>query len=304
MTDRRCETCQGAGELNVAGTLRPCQPCNGTGVQPMTDRPDALAPLLTMTEADRLSCISAIDVAHGLRHLAELHTLQMLFGEMEAQRRLRAEQEATLATLREENALMESECESRQFTHAVSVALLDENRAKVAAQAQEIATLKAERETVMLTLHKCKVCGTRWLLWPDAIPGGGWNLLDRDQRPGACCDNAQMGEQIEHLRDLPLTIASTSGHRATNELVAALRAQVETLTAERDSITRTNTFSANGWAKAEQRIARLTEALENLAIEQSGPNSFYCLLCVAIESPARIFHGTVEHVDGCALAVR
>lgn len=56
----------------------------------------------------------------------------------------------------------------------------------------------------LLSLHRCKVCGTAWLLWPDAIHGGGWNLLDKYQRPGACCDNAAMGEQIEHLRDIPL----------------------------------------------------------------------------------------------------
>lgn len=53
-------------------------------------------------------------------------------------------------------------------------------------------------------LHRCKICGTAWLLWPDVFHGGGWNLLDKCQRPGACCDNVAMGEQIEHLRDLPL----------------------------------------------------------------------------------------------------
>ena len=58
-------------------------------------------------------------------------------------------------------------------------------------------------ETVnVLSLHRCKICGTRWLLWPDSIHGGGWNLLDSHQRPAACCDNVGMGEQIEHLRDL------------------------------------------------------------------------------------------------------
>lgn len=51
----------------------------------------------------------------------------------------------------------------------------------------------------VLSLHRCKVCGTRWLWWPQE---GLWNLLDGLQRPGACCDNAPMGEQIEHLRDL------------------------------------------------------------------------------------------------------
>lgn len=56
----------------------------------------------------------------------------------------------------------------------------------------------------VLSLHRCKICGTRWLLWPAAIHGGGWNLLDKYSRPGACCDNVAMGEQIEHLRDIPL----------------------------------------------------------------------------------------------------
>jgi hypothetical protein len=59
----------------------------------------------------------------------------------------------------------------------------------------------------VLSLHRCKVCGTAWLLWPDAIHGGGWNLLDKYQRPGACCDNEAMGDQIEHLRDIPLAAA-------------------------------------------------------------------------------------------------
>ncbi len=59
--------------------------------------------------------------------------------------------------------------------------------------------------TRTLSLHYCKICGVRWLLWPDAIHGGGWNLLDRYQRPGSCCDNAAMGEQIEHLRDFDIS---------------------------------------------------------------------------------------------------
>jgi hypothetical protein len=62
-------------------------------------------------------------------------------------------------------------------------------------------------ETGELQLHRCEVCGTRWLLWPAGVGGtqdATWNLLDKHQRPGSCCDNAAMGEQIEHLRDLPL----------------------------------------------------------------------------------------------------
>lgn len=70
-----------------------------------------------------------------------------------------------------------------------------------------ILELEAALETVSslkLGLYRCTVCGTRWLLWPDSVHGGGWNLLDHHQRPGACCDNAAMGDQIEHLRDIEL----------------------------------------------------------------------------------------------------
>lgn len=73
---------------------------------------------------------------------------------------------------------------------------------------------------MLLSLHRCKVCGTRWLLWPDAVHGGGWNLLDKYQRPGSCCDNVAMGDQIEHLRDLPLSAlpVSASPHSETVEV--------------------------------------------------------------------------------------
>lgn len=64
----------------------------------------------------------------------------------------------------------------------------------------------APNTNMRLELHRCKVCDTRWLLWPDSVHGGGWNLLDRYQKPGKCCDNVAMGVgelgQIEHLRNL------------------------------------------------------------------------------------------------------
>lgn len=66
-----------------------------------------------------------------------------------------------------------------------------------------------------LQLHRCKLCGTRWLLWPDALHGGGWNLLDQYQRPGACCDNVAMGDQIEYLRDFDLNAALLVSHAET-----------------------------------------------------------------------------------------
>ncbi len=68
-------------------------------------------------------------------------------------------------------------------------------------------TSEKEEENMLLSLHRCKVCGCRWLLWPDEINSGGWNLLDHQQRPGLCCDNVAMGDQIEHLRDIPLSVA-------------------------------------------------------------------------------------------------
>lgn len=63
-------------------------------------------------------------------------------------------------------------------------------------------------DPAVLSLHRCKICGTRWLLWPDAVHGGGWNLLDRYSKPGGCCDNVAMGDQIEHLRDIPLSFTA------------------------------------------------------------------------------------------------
>jgi hypothetical protein len=69
--------------------------------------------------------------------------------------------------------------------------------------------INKEHDDNKLGLYRCTVCGTRWLLWPDAIHGGGWNLLDKWQRPGACCDNVAMEDQIEHLRDFDLMVAES-----------------------------------------------------------------------------------------------
>ena len=60
---------------------------------------------------------------------------------------------------------------------------------------------------MLLELHRCKICGTRWLLWPESVHGGGWNVADKYSKPGGCCDNALMGDQIEHLRDFDLGAA-------------------------------------------------------------------------------------------------
>lgn len=68
--------------------------------------------------------------------------------------------------------------------------------------------LESAQVAAYVGLHQCTVCRTYWLLWPGAAPPDGgdlWSLLDgQHQRPGACCDNAPMGEQIVHVRDLPL----------------------------------------------------------------------------------------------------
>jgi hypothetical protein len=56
-----------------------------------------------------------------------------------------------------------------------------------------------------LSLYRCRICGARWLFWHGQVAGltpGTWNLLDQHQRPGSCCDNAVMGEQMELLRDI------------------------------------------------------------------------------------------------------
>ena len=89
---------------------------------------------------------------------------------------------------------------------ATATFVAKDTRALLLAAADALEKHNRPQEALMLGLHRCKVCHTRWLLWPDGIHGGGWNLLDQRQRPGACCDNVAMGEQIEHLRDLPLTL--------------------------------------------------------------------------------------------------
>lgn len=49
--------------------------------------------------------------------------------------------------------------------------------------------------------HRCKVCGALWKLWEpgEALPGdeGSWSLVFG--KAGKCCDNVEMGDQIERL---------------------------------------------------------------------------------------------------------
>lgn len=49
--------------------------------------------------------------------------------------------------------------------------------------------------------HRCKVCGALWKLWKDGEGHpkvtAGWNL--RSEKCGPCCDNVEIGDQIEEL---------------------------------------------------------------------------------------------------------
>lgn len=45
--------------------------------------------------------------------------------------------------------------------------------------------------------HRCKVCGALW--WRGNIPPVGMSWSLRSEKAGPCCDNVQMGEQIEKL---------------------------------------------------------------------------------------------------------
>lgn len=48
----------------------------------------------------------------------------------------------------------------------------------------------------MNATHRCKVCGAWWC----ALPDGNWSLFCKTpNRPGPCCDNAPMGDQIQPL---------------------------------------------------------------------------------------------------------
>lgn len=51
--------------------------------------------------------------------------------------------------------------------------------------------------------HRCKVCGCKWILWPAGTMGQSdpWWSLGTNAKPGPCCDNIAMGDQIELLPD-------------------------------------------------------------------------------------------------------
>lgn len=88
----------------------------------------------------------------------------------------------------------------------------------VTGESWQPALVVAPKERPMLSLYRCTVCGTRWLLW--AVHGGSnWNLLDKYSHPGACCNNELMGAQIEHLRDFDLqAVPSAPPEKRVREL--------------------------------------------------------------------------------------
>lgn len=51
-------------------------------------------------------------------------------------------------------------------------------------------------EKKLAATHQCTICGARWRQCDDFT----WTL--RSEKCGPCCDNAQMGEQIEALQDV------------------------------------------------------------------------------------------------------
>lgn len=100
--------------------------------------------------------------------------------------------------------------------------LLDSNEKERLCAAFKQDSDDATPKLLFVGLYRCVVCGTRWLAWPDLNDGGTWNLLDKHQKPGACCNNAAMREQIEWLRDIPLTAlyraAYSCGHSASGSV--------------------------------------------------------------------------------------
>jgi hypothetical protein len=125
----------------------------------------------------------------------------------------------------------------------------------------------------VLSLHRCKVCGTAWLLWPNVIHGGGWNLLDKYQRPGACCDNAAMGEQIEHLRDIPLAAAPVPCAASPADLeppLAAIHAAANLAASERNRWERINNRTSEHWESVRIALEGFALAVEVRAPAPTG----------------------------------
>jgi hypothetical protein len=59
--------------------------------------------------------------------------------------------------------------------------------------------------------HRCTRCSALWTLWPD---DKGWSLFSR--HCGPCCDNVEMGAQIEAL---PVTGTATPLHPSLSGLL-------------------------------------------------------------------------------------
>jgi hypothetical protein len=102
------------------------------------------------------------------------------------------------------------EAERGRFPTSVGVPRLDYTErayahVECADELAALLTAEGPAPTTPLAVYRCRVCGTRWLFWRGDVARmtpGTWNLLDQWQRPGSCCDNAPMGEQMEFLRDI------------------------------------------------------------------------------------------------------
>jgi hypothetical protein len=153
-----------------------------------------------------------------------------------------------------------------------------------------------------LSLHRCKVCGTRWLLWPEAIHGGGWNLLDQYQRPGSCCDNVAMGDQIEPLRDFELRPPSTTityrcGCVAVGRNLPSYCPEHDTA-GERLQIAAENLYRAGRWSTprlSDSEQAALWEALRDALGLNVGTAT-----ALGVDSAASELATTVDAVDPSA----
>lgn len=117
------------------------------------------------------------------------------------------------------------ECAARQAGLAASEQLLAEKRFKYRHESvfsllrllgdyeHQVETARANLERHMAECteekdmpeyrikHRCMVCGCLWSLNPpsDVQPDGSWSLWDADQKPGKCCNNEAMGDQIERV---------------------------------------------------------------------------------------------------------
>lgn len=93
--------------------------------------------------------------------------------------------------------------------------------------ADHVATLEsiARQNRELAATHRCRICGALWIAFGSDPVKGGWSLASRSC--GTCCDNVEMGEQIEVLRpnpaDPPVTVCASPKSRAAVAVAEALR---------------------------------------------------------------------------------